>query len=95
VRRRQFITLLGGAAVWPTVASAQPERIRRIGVLSTQADDDPDARSRIAAFRQKLQQLGWTDGRNVRIDERWAGGGVTARRSVVDPIIRFRAVGVC
>ena len=96
LKRREFITLIGGVASWPLAARAQQrERMRRIGVLSTQADDDPDARSRIAAFRQKLQQLGWTDGRNVRIDERWAGGGVTARRSVVDPIIRFRAVGVC
>ena len=54
--------------------------MRRIGVLSTQADDDQDARSRIAAFRQQLQQLGWTDGRNVRIDERWAGGDVERSR---------------
>jgi putative ABC transport system substrate-binding protein len=81
MRRREFISLLGGAAAWPVAAwGQQGDRVRRIGVLSTQADNDPDARSRIAAFRQQLQQLGWTDGRNVRIDERWAGGDVERSR---------------
>src|SRR3954470_16078407 len=74
MRRRQFITLLGGAAVvWPLAASAQqPEQVRRIGVLVATAADDPSYQARIAAFLQSLARLGWTDGRNVRIDTRWA-----------------------
>src|SRR5215470_16785862 len=74
MRRRQFITALGGAAVaWPFAASAQQgDRVRRIGVLLAASADDPDFQARIAAFQQGLQQLGWSDGRNVHIDTRWA-----------------------
>ena len=70
MKRREFITLLGGtAAAWPLAARAQqPERMRRIGVLMYLAADDPEAQARLAAFAQGLRQLGWTDGRNVRID---------------------------
>src|SRR5215831_10915679 len=73
MKRRAFITLLGGAAAaWPLVARAQQrERMRRIGVLLNSAADDPAAQSRLTAFLQGLQQLGWTHGRNVRIDIRW------------------------
>jgi len=73
MRRREFITLLGGAAAsWPpNVWAQQPEQMRRIGVLMNRAADDSDARARLAAFLQGLQQLGWIDGRNVRIDTRW------------------------
>jgi ABC-type uncharacterized transport system substrate-binding protein len=77
VKRREFIALLGGtAAAWPLEARAQqPERVRRIGVLTVGAGaDDPDGRARSGAFIQALQQLGWTDGHNVRIDYRWGGG---------------------
>jgi putative tryptophan/tyrosine transport system substrate-binding protein len=76
VRRRQFITLIGGAAVaWPlTALGQQTEQMRRIGVLMNLAADDPEASSRLTAFVQALQQLGWTDGRNVRIDTRWGAG---------------------
>jgi len=75
-KRREFITLLGGAAVaWPLAARAQQtERMRRIGVLMNLAADDAEGQARIAAFLQALQQLGWSDGRNVRIDYRWAAG---------------------
>jgi ABC-type uncharacterized transport system substrate-binding protein len=75
-RRRQFITLLGGAAAaWPLAARAQqPERMRRIGVLQSLAADDPEGQARLAAFAQGLQQSGWTIGRNVQIDTRWAAG---------------------
>ena len=72
MRRREFITLLCSEAVaWPRSARAQQgERMRRIGVLMNLASDDPEAQARIAAFRQELQQLGWTDGRDLRIDYR-------------------------
>ena len=75
MRRRRFITLLGGAAAWPlTVRAQQGERMRRIGVLSGPAEDDQENKVRLAAFRQQLRQLGWTDGDNVRIDYRFVGG---------------------
>jgi putative tryptophan/tyrosine transport system substrate-binding protein len=73
VRRRDFITLLGGAATaWPLAAGAQQgERIRRVGVLMAHPDSDPEFQSYLAAFREALQKLGWTEGRNIRIDSRW------------------------
>jgi putative tryptophan/tyrosine transport system substrate-binding protein len=75
VKRREFISLLGGAAAWPVAARAQQgDRMRRIGVLMSPTADDQEMQVRIAAFVQGLQQLGWTDGRNVRIDTRWATG---------------------
>src|SRR6516165_4070012 len=74
INRRQFITLLGGAAAWPLAARAQGERMRRIGVLMNLAADDAEGQARLTAFLQGLQQSGWTDGRNVRIDYRWAAG---------------------
>jgi putative ABC transport system substrate-binding protein len=74
LKRREFITLLGGAATWPLAARAQQaDRMRRIGVLMTFAAGDPVGQARFAAFLQELQQLGRTDGRNVHIDTRWAG----------------------
>src|SRR5262249_22644247 len=76
VRRREFITLLGGAAAaWPLAARAQqPDRMRRIGVLMAYAESDREGRARLAAFLQELQQLGWVEGRGVRIDVRWGAG---------------------
>ena len=76
MKRREFITLLGGAAVaWPFAAHAQQtDRVRRIGVLVGGRGTDPVSRSQSAALLQGLQQLGWTDGRNIRIDYRWGGG---------------------
>src|SRR5262245_4909114 len=75
MRRREFITLLGGAAAWPLNAHAQQgERMRRIGVLMNASSDDADGQARIVAFVQALQELGWTDRRNVRIDVRWGAG---------------------
>jgi putative tryptophan/tyrosine transport system substrate-binding protein len=75
MKRREFITLLGGAAAWPLAARAQqPERIRRIGVLMSLAAGDPEAQGRLVAFVQGLQELGWSVGRNVRLDIRWAAG---------------------
>ena len=74
MRRREFITLLGSAvAAWPLAARAQqPDRMRRIGVLMSAAADDPESQVRVAGFLQGLQELGWTVGRNVRIDWRWS-----------------------
>ncbi len=82
MRRRDFITLLGGAAVtWPLTARAQQgERMRRIGVLLPAAADDAVYQSRMAAFLRGLQQLGWVDGANVRIDTRWAAGDADRRK---------------
>jgi putative ABC transport system substrate-binding protein len=82
LRRRDFVTLLGGvAAAWPLATRAQQaERMRRIGVLMNRAADDPDGQARLAAFRQGLQDLGWTDGSNARIDVRWGGNDVDRER---------------
>jgi ABC-type uncharacterized transport system substrate-binding protein len=73
VRRREFITLLGGAAAWPLAARAQqPERMRRIGVLMGYSESDSEAQAGIAAFREALENLGWAQDRNIRFDTRWA-----------------------
>jgi ABC-type uncharacterized transport system substrate-binding protein len=75
MKRRNFIALLGGAAAWPLAARAQQAaQTRRVGVLMNLAADDAEGLARVTAFAQALQQLGWTDGRNVRIDYRWAAG---------------------
>ena len=76
MNRRELITLLGGAAAaWPLAARAQQrEKMRRVGVLMTLAADDPEAQARVTAFAQGLQELGWRDVRDVRIDYRWAAG---------------------
>jgi len=76
MRRREFVALIGStAASWPLVARAQqPERLRRIGVLISSREDDPDGQARAALLRQGLSELGWTEGRNIHIDYRWAGG---------------------
>ena len=77
VRRRQFITLLGGAAAaWPVAVHAQqPDRMRRIGVLGGFAENDPEMKARLAGFRQGIERLGWSQGRNLRIDYRFAPAG--------------------
>ena len=78
--RREFIALLGGAAAWPLAARAQQgERVRRIGVLMAFAEDDPQAKARLAAFRQGLEKRGWSEGRDVRIDARFAPAGTQAQ----------------
>jgi putative ABC transport system substrate-binding protein len=79
LRRRDFITLLGGAAAWPLAARAQqPDRVRRIGVLMAFAESDREGQTFVAAFREGLQKLGWMEGRNIRIDTRWAAGDTEA-----------------
>ena len=76
MNRREFITLISSAAVgWPPKARAQqPERMRRIGALMYLSEDDPDSPAYVAAFARGLQDLGWIEGRNIRIDYRWGGG---------------------
>jgi len=72
MKRREFITLVGGVATWPLAAWAQQsDRTPRIGILMNRPADNPEGQARLSAFRQALQQLGWTDGRNVQIDTRW------------------------
>jgi putative ABC transport system substrate-binding protein len=81
MRRRQFIALLGAAAAWPVVARAQQaERMRRIGVLMNLAAEDPESQRRVTAFVQGLQELGWADGRNVRIETRWGASDAERNR---------------
>jgi len=81
MRRRKFITLLGGAAVaWPRAARAQQERMRRIGVLMAYAESDEEGQASIAAFREELQKLGWLEGRNIRFDSSWATPGDAEER---------------
>jgi putative ABC transport system substrate-binding protein len=75
MRRREFITLLGGAATWPLAARAQQDgRVRRIGVLEGGAENDRDEQSNVGVFREHLAKLGWVEGRNLRIDLHWGAG---------------------
>ena len=91
MQRRALITLLAGAAAWPLAAHAQqPDRIRRIGVFAG-IEEDAEGQARVAAFLQGLQQLGWTDGRNVRIDYRWGGGRCRPHSQTRSGIGRARA----
>jgi putative ABC transport system substrate-binding protein len=89
MRRREFITVLGGAAAaWPLYARAQQgDRMRRIGVLMSLTAEDPEGQVRLTAFLQGLQQLGWTDGRNVRIDTRWGAGDADRSRRYAAELI--------
>jgi putative tryptophan/tyrosine transport system substrate-binding protein len=85
MRRREFITLVGGAASWPLAARAQqPDRMRRIGVLMNLAADDPESQRRVSAFVQALQQFDWIDGRNLQIEYRWGAGdaGIFSKHAV-------------
>jgi putative ABC transport system substrate-binding protein len=82
VKRREFITLLGGATACPLPARAQqPDGMRRIAALMDTDDSNSDGQTRVAALRQTLQQLGWTEGRNMRLDLRWGGGDVARTRA--------------
>ena len=77
LRRREFIAGLGGAAAWPLAGQAQQGgRVRRIGVLMGFYENDPAGKLRYSAFTQTLGELGWTDGRNVRMELRWGGGDI-------------------
>src|SRR5215467_4374738 len=89
IGRREFITLLGGAAAaWPLAARAQQgDRVRRIGVLFPGDENDPVRNPYLSAFTQALAGLGWTDGRNVRMDLRWAGGDINRIRALAQELV--------
>jgi putative ABC transport system substrate-binding protein len=90
MRRREFIAGLGGAAAWPvTVRAQQGERVRRIGLLQGLAADDPVAQVNNAAFLEGLQQLGWSDGRNIHVDFRWGAGSVAEIRKSAAELVAF------
>ena len=88
MRRREFIAGLGGAAAWPFAARAQQgDRIRRIGVLMPYDENDPVWKPRISAFTQALADLGWTDGRNLRMDLRWHGDDINRMRALAKELV--------
>src|SRR2546429_4668104 len=95
MRRREFITLLGGAVAWPVGARAQqPARMRRIGVLTTFGDSDALAQGWDAAFRKRLDESGWHDSRNVRIDHRWAAGNADRLQAFAKELVKEIAPAV-
>jgi putative tryptophan/tyrosine transport system substrate-binding protein len=92
MKRREFISLLGGAAAaWPLVARAQqPDRMRRIGVLMNLAERDPEGQARIAAFREGLGKLGWTEGREVQIEYRWFAGDPERAQAYAADLVKLK-----
>jgi putative tryptophan/tyrosine transport system substrate-binding protein len=91
MQRREFITLIGGtAAMWPLAAGAQrAERMRRLGMLMSNSEDDPLAQARVTAFRQALAELGWAEGRNLNIEWRWTGGDIARVREYATELVRL------
>src|ERR1700739_6224 len=91
LRRREFITLIGGAAaMWPLAADGQKaERMRRIGVLMSASEDDPLMQARVTAFRQALAERGWTEGQTLKIEGRWTGGDITRVREYASELVRL------
>jgi putative ABC transport system substrate-binding protein len=88
IARREFVAALGGAAVWPLAAHAQQgDRVRRIGVLMSGDENDPVAKPALSAFTQTLAGLGWTDGRNVRMDLRWGRGDIDRMRTLARELV--------
>ena len=88
IKRRAFISLLGGAAAWPLVARAQqPEQLRRIAVFMDLAEGDPEGQARVAALKRELQDLGWIEGRNLRIESRWAAGEAARMRPLAEELV--------
>jgi putative ABC transport system substrate-binding protein len=92
MRRREFMTLLGGvAAAWPLAARAQQgDRVRRIGVLVPFDENDPGAKTFVSAFTQSLADMGWTDGRNARIDVRWTGADINRIRAIAQEVVGLK-----
>jgi putative ABC transport system substrate-binding protein len=91
IKRRDFITLLGGAAAWPLSARAQQDdRVQRIGVLMPRDESDPETKTTVSAFTQALADLGWTDGRNVRMDLRWGRGDTNRIPTLAQELVRLQ-----
>ena len=91
MKRRTFIAGLGSAAAWPMAARAQQgDPVRRIGVLLTRDENDPVTKSYVAAFPQALADLGWADGRNVRMDLRWGGGDINRIRALAQELVSLK-----
>src|SRR6516165_72817 len=91
MNRRALITLLGGAAAWPLAARAQQgQRMRRIGVLYPAGENDRRAKTNVSAFTQALADLGWTDGRNVQMDLRWAGADTDRMRALAKELVALQ-----
>jgi putative tryptophan/tyrosine transport system substrate-binding protein len=88
MKRREFIAGLGSAVAWPLAARAQQgERVRRIGVLTSFDENDPEGKVRYSAFTQALADLGWTNGRNVQMDLRWAAGDINRMRALAQELV--------
>src|SRR5262245_18395732 len=96
MKRREFITLMGGAAAaWPLAGRAQqPERMRRIGVLMNTGADEPESQARLAAFMQGLQELGWAAGDELRIDDRWSPGDLARLRKHAAELVGLHPEGI-
>jgi putative tryptophan/tyrosine transport system substrate-binding protein len=91
VKRREFIAGLGGAAVWPAVTCAQQDdRTRRVSVLMAYGEGDPEAKAYLSLFTRGLSELGWTDGRNLRMDVRWAAGNADRARIYAKELVALR-----
>src|SRR3984893_7942555 len=91
MRRREFISLLVGMAEWPLAARAQqPERMRRIGVLMSVEENDPEGKTQLSQFTQGLAESGWTDGRNLRMEVRWGGGDVNRTRTFAKELVALQ-----
>jgi hypothetical protein len=91
IRRRDFITLLGGAAAWPLAARAQQgDRVRRIGVLMSGDENNPVSKADVSAFTQALADLGWADGSNMRMDVRWAGDDINRMRALAQELVSLQ-----
>src|SRR5256886_13723743 len=91
IERRKFLATLGGAAAWPLAARAQQgERMRRIGVLMSTGERDPETQLRMGAFREGLQKLGWAEGRNLHIDYRWGEGSIERTRTYAAELVALK-----
>src|SRR5215467_1552364 len=91
MKRRTFIAGLGGAVAWPLTARAQqPQRMRRVGALLLLDENDPEQKRRLSAFTEALADLGWTDGRNVRMDVRWYGDDINRIRALAQELVGLK-----
>src|SRR5262245_52091738 len=90
IKRRKFITLIGGAVAWPLAVRAQQERMRRIGVLMNLAERDPEGHARIGALREGLAKLGWTEGRELQIEYRWFAGDPDRARAYAAELVKLK-----